>query len=217
LHLKRGNRKTGILFMTIACIVCLLTLSCAAQTQYVIKVDALVTMDESGIRGNARVPQNGGLVIYLLPSIQLDENSAGPDERSREGIQIISPIPAPPGPVRLTVRIDGRLTIVNESTVVIPGSEVTGYIAESEDALYPDGIEAGRKEYHAVGPGEEQVLEFGFFVDQDTPAYPIVSRGLFRVGIKIWIYPPQIGDASISYVLEALTVEVSGYPFGFIE
>jgi len=203
--------------ITVLFIVLLLTVSCAAQTQYVLKIDALANMSESGLQGSTMVPRNSGLVIYMLPSIQLDTESSGPDARSREGIRIVSPMPSPPDQVRLTVRIDGRLMLENDGQATIPGSEVTGYIAEADAALYPDGTEAGSKEYPAIRPGEEQALEFAFLVDQDSPAYSILSQGLFRIGIKIWIYPPLVQDASVYFTVEELTIEVSGYPFGFIE
>ncbi len=128
------------------------------------------------------------------------------------------PLEAPPPSVGLAARVSGRVAITNRhATEAIPGSAVEVVLAAVSAAdIYSEGAVPGSFTLPATRAGQEDSLEFSAAVAAGDPLYDVIASGGFRTGVRVVLAGGAPALLPASYRIEALTVEVEGYPFRLI-
>jgi hypothetical protein len=193
--------------------------ACRPTTIVAIDLDLRSYLPDDAASLTAQVPVADALRVYLLPGIQVDDVSAGPDEDMRTGSLVSIPssddLTAADPALEITVTIGIQNT--GESTPV-PESSLTVRIgAESSADIYTDGSVAATASSGAVGPGEESILDLVAVINAAHPAFSFLVSGAFRIGVFLEMDPNTLEVVPVQLDIAALRATVTLRPFGFIQ
>ena len=190
-----GNRKRGgrprplnssrvLLSLTM-----LLVLSAACRLSAVVTVDLdlLSYLPSDERNASVSVPTTDPLRIYLLPGIQIDDSSAGPDDAMRTGSLLSFPSLDRLSDGMPTLETVVAIDVLNTSASdAVPGGSIGIFVA-AEDSIniYSDGAIIGESTLDPLPAGATARVELVVQVDRNHPEFATLLSGAFRVGVRL--------------------------------
>jgi hypothetical protein len=208
------------MMIRVLCIILIMALmtACSAATIVSISIDALSFIPEEERNIPVIIPQNQGIVIYVLPGIQVDEQGIPPDDIMGAGSLISLPVKDEKGNYDLHFRLN---TIIDFSVETIPADFPGGYIniviADDKSLdIYQDGVIIFQESLPVITAGSVEKISLSCIVGSGDVNYTIISNGKFRTGILIVLDPRTDTSVSMTVSMEALQMDVMIRPFSFI-
>jgi hypothetical protein len=193
--------------------------ACRPATILQLDLDLRSYLPDDATSLDAQVPVAQALRIYLLPGIQVDDISAGPDEDMRTGSLLSIPSAQALTEAEPTLAIEATIRIENTGdSEAVPETTVTVRLGpEASTDIYADGSAAAIATSGAVEPGTGSLVAVTAVIDSSHPAFALLLSGSFRIGVSVEMDPNALQTVPVRIDIVSLRATVTLRPFGFIQ